>query len=124
MKKTTQVKGTYKLLISKSSEETKLETLDLTVERAANKFELGILDIKGKLLEKSSKVKEAEIALSKSERDLEDAKCSKPDTLVQSLVDAKLAIKAAQNELEAVREEYNQLKEIYDFLETTKTELF
>lgn len=54
----------------------------------------------------------------------EDTKSSNPETLVQNLINAKTAVKQAELNLQTAQEDYNELKEMYNFLEETKKELF
>ena len=114
----------YKSLISKTSADLASEQLDLNVEVAKNKFEQGILSVKGQLITKQSKVKEKESIVKDKERSLEKAKSSDPDSLVQNIINAVTSAKQAKLDLETVKEEYNDLKELYDYLEITKKELF
>lgn len=114
----------YKALISKTSEEVAVEQLDLTVEQASLNFAQGLLSLKGKLLTAEGEVKKAEASVKTATQNLEKAKASNPETLVQAIVNAKTAVKQSEVNLGSAQEAYNELKEMYDYLETTKTELF
>ena len=124
MAKTPKTAQTYKQLISQTNEEVAAEQLDYKVEQAANQFEQGVLSVKGKMITASSKLKESESKVKTAEKALQNAKKSEPAWLVQNLINAKVAVKQANLDLQSAQEAYNDLKELYEFLETTKKVLF
>jgi len=113
-----------KALISKTEVEIQAEQLDLKVEQAELNFSQGILSLKSKMIYAEGDVKKHQANVKTAETHLENSKSSNPEKLVQNLVDAKVAVKQAQLNLQSSQESYNELKEIYDFLEKTKEELF
>lgn len=114
----------YKALLSKTNEQVQTEQLDFTVQQAEVAFSQGLLNVQGKMITAECEVKKAESNVKTAEKSLETAKSSKPEVLVQNIVNAKIAVKQANLDLEAAKEAHNQLKEMYEFLETTKKELF
>lgn len=119
--KTTQ---TYKELLTQDDKQVAAEQLEYKVEQAANMYEQGLLNIKGQMITSSSKVKEAESKVKAAEKALHGARKSEPSCLVQNLINANVAVKQANVDLTSAQEAYNELKELYEFLETTKKELF
>jgi hypothetical protein len=114
----------YKALLSKTQSQIEAEQLDLRVEQAELNFQQGLLSLKGKLITAEGEVKKQEAAVKSALKSLEDAKSSSPEQLVQNLVNAKTAVDQSQLNLESSQEAYDQLKEMYNFLEKTKAELF
>ena len=66
-------------------------------------------------------VKKQEAAVKTAQKALDNAKSSSPESLVQNLVNAKTAVKQADLNLQTSQEAYNELKEMYNFLEETKS---
>jgi hypothetical protein len=114
----------YKALISKTESEVAVEQLDLRVEQAELNFQQGLLSMKGKMISAEGEVKKQEANVKSAIKSLENAKSSSPERIVQAVVDAKTAVKQAEVNLISAQEAYNELKEMYEFLETTKSELF
>jgi len=114
----------YKALISKTDSEVAKEQLDLTVEQANLNFQQGLLSMKGKLLTSEGEVKKAEAALNTANQAVEKAKASKPENIVQNLVNARTDVLQAEVNLNAAKESYTELQSMYNFLVETQAELF
>lgn len=121
---TTKKQQGYKTLITKTSTEVEAELVDLQVEQAANSFEQGLLSIKSQMISAESEVKKAKNTVSFAQKGFETAKSSKPELLVQNLVNARTSVKQAELDLESKQEVYNELKSLFDDLSAIKIELF
>jgi hypothetical protein len=121
-KKETSLK--YRDLITQSDAEVAAEQVNLQVEQAALKFEQGLLSLQGDLLQAKSKVASAEAAVNSAVVNLNNAKKSSPDNLVQNIIDKKVAVDQAEENLSATKKTLDRIQEIYTYLVDTKKELF
>lgn len=119
-----KVDNSYRAIITKTQIEIEAEQLDLRIEQAELNFQQGLLSLKGQLLVSEGEVKKAESTLKLKNLELEEAKRSEPQHLVQNIVNAKAAVNQSLVDLEVVKEDYKQLQEMYSYLETTKKQLF
>lgn len=114
----------YRARITKSQDAVAVEQVDLTIDKAENFFQQGLLSLKSKMIDKQSELKTAEIAVKEAYRAIELAKSAKPEQLVQALINAKTAELQASINLEAAQEAFNDLQAMYNFIEETGKELF
>lgn len=114
----------YRSRITKTTSELEAEQVDLRIEEADLNFQQGILSIKGQMLTAEGDIKKKQSLVNNALQNLENAKAARPESLVQSLVDAKTNLKQAQIDLEAAQTAFDDVKDIYDFLVETKAELF
>lgn len=114
----------YRALISQSDAEIATEQLDSTVEQADISFKQGLLSIESKLISAKSDVSLKQGALKKAESALTTAKRSAPCNLVQSIIDSKVAVEQAEENLRASKKAQEKLQVMYDYLVVTQKELF
>lgn len=123
--KTTEVViSNYKTRITKSSDEIASEQVELTVQKAENFFQQGLLSLKSKMIDKQGELKSAEIALNDAKRAIERAKSARPEYIVQSLINAKSEELQAEINAKAAQAAYDELQAMYSFIEETGKELF
>lgn len=124
--KTTEnvVATNYRARITKSQDAIAAETVDLTVEKAENLFQQGLLSLKSKMIDKQADVKTAEIAVKEAHRAIELAKSAKAEQLVQALINAKTAELQASINFDAATSALEDLQNMYNFIEETGKELF
>jgi galactokinase len=114
----------YRARITKSSDAVAAEQVDLTIDKAENFFQQGLLSLKSQMIDKQGDLKSAEIAVKEAHRAIENAKSAKPENLVQALINAKTAELQANINMAAAQEAYDQLQAMYSFIEETGKELF
>lgn len=114
----------YKSRISKSDADIAKEQLDITVKLAQNHYEQGVLSLKSQLIQKESDVSKASVVVEEAKRKLEDAKSLPACELVQGIVNSRTDLKQAELNFEAINTEYQELKEILDYVIEVQKELF
>jgi len=114
---------TYKQLLTRTDAEIETDQLELSIEIAKNTLSMGKSSVHGQMLTADSEVKKAQAKVAEAQRNLLTAKGANPFS-VQGILNARTALKQAELEVETKKENYNELKEAFDYLETLAVELF
>lgn len=114
----------YRDLISQSDAEIAAEQLDSNVEQANISFKQGLLSIESKLISAKSNVSSKESALKATETAISAAKRKPASSLVQSIIDAKVSMLQAEENLKAAKSEQEKLQDLYNYLVEVQKELF
>lgn len=121
-KKTTTTN--YKSRLLKTPEQAKNELIDNDVKQASIAMKMGLLSIESNISTANGEVLKSQNALSTAQKELDNAKASNSEELVQNLINAYKGIKQAEANLEAVKKDLEDLYELQSFLIETQAELF
>lgn len=113
----------YSELLQRDEKQIAAENLNFQVETAKNQLESAILTVQRDSLEKQNELSKAQQAVKSAEKNLDDAKGQNPFS-AQNLIDCYQAVKQANLNVEAAQSALSQTKDVLDFLENTKKELF
>lgn len=114
----------YKERLLKTPEQIKTQEIDSAVEQATIAMKMGLLSIESEISKARGKILQKETNVANALKQLEEAKSSPANQLVQKLVDAFQNIKQQSINLKSAEKDLEDLKEIQSFLVKTNQELF
>lgn len=114
----------YRDLILQTDDQIAIEQLNNSIEQAEISFKQGILAMESKISDSKQKVFGAQRELKAAEANMLVAKRSSATTLVNAIINAKVNITQAQENLKAAEIAHMNLEEMHSFLLTTQKELF
>lgn len=114
----------YKSRLLKTPEQAQNEQIDSNVEQASIAMKMGLLSMESKISTANGEVLKGETNVTNAQKALDEAKSSRADVLVQTLINAHGNLKQSEANLVAVKQDLADLKALQAFLVETQVELF
>ncbi len=114
----------YKSRLLKTPEQAQNEQIDSNVEQASIALKMGLLTMESKISAANGEVLQKQTNVTNAQKQLDEAKGSTSNSLVQNLIDAYQNVKQQEANLEAAQKDLQDLKDLQSFLVETQKELF